>query len=609
MRSPAVVIGILCVVGLGPSSASAQLPMGPAPGSTATTDSARRPAGAASPDGGRVIFRQDANGHWQPVPLADVEFDHSPNRGDARRPGEPEIPDFFVSKLQLDGTATDGSIKMTADVTVEVVTPDRWLRVPLRFDQALLLDYQHKGSGEAAPDAARNANEGLAWFLYGAGEHQLKLSLRVPLRKTPDGEQLQIQLPDLRPFSGELNLRIPSRVTFREGVGVRLTSTRTEGDFTIGSADLTGERCDLRWNVVLQPTESITLERMEMALQLKDASAELAAHQEIRFRSGQTDALQVRLPSGDFQLDPQGVRVRDKSGNDRLVQPKPLGEQPAWVAIPLEGVVGNVVELDWRFNHQSDLPAQEIVIDGLEVAGTPQHNGTITIDNAGGFRVSRVESGEVGIKRIDVNERAATAAYAFSGAQYRLPLQVEPVAPLFSVTPYYFLLVSPDRVELEAAFQVHVDEGNVRTVPIHWPESTGTPWAVVNASLLTAGELRSTPGSAGPRDQAAPRWMLQLPDLIDRQAVVGLSAAYFFGFDGTQDTTSFSLPTVLGGRMLPGWVIVSTADNVEAATRPQSGTMLTRQDGSLLSTRGLTWPEWTNTQPQTVYRVTTKERD
>src|SRR5690606_17497217 len=129
-------------------------------------------------------------------------------------------------------------------------------------------------------------------------------------------------------------------------------------------------------------------------------------------------ALRVRFPSTDFELSPQGVRVRDPSGTDLWVQPSAPDEQ-FWVTVPVDGVVGNTVEIDWQFSRSPPESAEEIVIDGFEIAETRRHTGTVTIESAAGYRVSRIENGDAGIKRIDVNERAASSAYSFSGGQYR----------------------------------------------------------------------------------------------------------------------------------------------------------------------------------------------
>ncbi len=575
---------------------------------SATLRSATKPA--------RTIFKQDAKGQWSPVPLDSAAFDEIEPTSREPSANDPQVPDSFLSQLRLDGTVTDIGVDLTADVAVKVVTPDRWLRVPLRFDQALLIGVEHEGTGDAAPDLAHPGNEGISWLLKGQGEHRLQLHLRVPLRKTPEGERLQLQLPALGLFTGEMELRIPSSaVTVREGSGVRLRGTKTDGNATIVSADLTGERLDLRWNVVLQPTETMTLEPTEIKLTLAEDVFELTAHQEVQLQTGQLDALRVRLPSDDFKLSPQGVRVSDRSGHGRWVQPSPPDEA-SWVTVPVDGVVGNIVELDWRFAYQPSGSDDEIVIDGFEVAETRKHTGTITVVGSPSYRISRVEEGEIGIKRTDVSEQSAALAYAFSGGRSRLTLRVEPIVPSLSVTPFYFLLISPDRVELQAAFQIHVDDGSFRSVPIRLQEKAGKPW-VVNASPSTAGELRPIPvkgnGEGGVDDgtehDSGRQWIFQLPETVDRQTTVSLSAAYFFGLYGSQETPSFSLPTVTGARTFPGWVVVSTADNVEVTAHAQAGTTLLRQDGSALRGRSITLPEWMSTQPQTVYRLTTADSE
>lgn len=120
---------------------------------------------AASPGG--TFFIQDPSGEWRAAPLESSVSESDDDVVSARDGRALQVPDYFVRKLRLDGVVTDVGVKLTADVTVEVVTPDRWFRVPLRFDQAILLDYQHQGTGEAAPDSERTANDGIAWFLNG----------------------------------------------------------------------------------------------------------------------------------------------------------------------------------------------------------------------------------------------------------------------------------------------------------------------------------------------------------------------------------------------------------------------------------------------------------
>jgi hypothetical protein len=554
----------------------------------------------------RTIFKQDENGQWHPVPLNEAAFDQLAPGAAPRATTEPKIPDYFLSRLQLAGTAAADSVTITADVTVEIVADDRWLRVPLRFDQALLLEMEHEGDGQAAIDPVRSANQGISWLLRGRGEHRLRLSLRVPLRKTPEGDQLQLQLPPLEYFTGTLELRIPSNsVTIREGETLRLRGTKTVDKETVISADLRGDRLDLRWTVIEQPLEPIIQQPTEVTLRLLENMAELLVHQRIQFRSGQRNFVRVRLPSSGFELSPEGVHLRDGSGNGQWVQPLP--EETSWVRIPLPGVVGNVIELDWHLTQRLSEAGERIAIDGFEVADARSHTGTILVQDRHGYRVSRIDDGDVWITRIDVDQRPASLAYEFSGGQYHLQLDVEPVTPSFSVTPYYFLMVYQDRVILEAAFQINVDEGQIRNVPIRWRQNPGMTWTV-SASSLNSGELRAVTSNAAAEPSYERQWTMQLPQLVDRSTLVGLSGAYF-SLEEFQETVSCSLPTVVGARAFPGWVVVSTDDNVDVTTRPQGGTRLTLQADSALHGRPIPFPDWTDTQPKTIYRLTTANAD
>ncbi len=561
-------------------------------------------------ESGDTIFQQDENGIFRRVPLESLKRATFPPNAAKTEDDTAESSDFFFSKLALDGTANEEWVELTASLTIRVVAVDRWVNVPVRFDQASLLDFKHSGPGDITVPAIGHKSRGLSWLLRGAGDHQLKMMLRVPLRKTPAGDLLQLELPEMVYFIGELTLQLPSSsVTIRTEDNVRLLGTRVEGEHTFLTAELPGDRIDLHWNFHEQQTEPLMQKPTEIQLRLLEEGIELTARQQIQLGANYSDSLRVRLPSEKLDLNSEGVRIVDGNGNERWIQPTST-DQPEWVTLPLGHLAGNLVQLNWNFSTPMPEDGREIVIDGFEVEKARRQLGTISVESLDGFRVTQVGEDDIGVERIDVDDLPTSStlssqAYSFTGAQYRLRLRVEPAVPVVSVTPYYFVKVSQDRVELEAIYQLSVDGGVVRSLPVIWSDEDRESWDVV-ASSLTGGLPRKTrPENADAPDE----WELTLPNVVDNRVEVGLSAVRYFDTYPPDETIALSLPILSEARGLSGWVVVSTDDDVEVTTRADEFTILTRQSDTALDTLKIPGPDWTNTQPLTPYRFSSNRPD
>ncbi|MCA9108457.1 MAG: hypothetical protein KDA52_00800, partial [Planctomycetaceae bacterium] len=511
---------------------------------------------------------------------------------------------YFFSKLELNGTAHEKWVDLTASLTVHVVATDRWVLVPVRFDQASLLDFNHSGPGEISVPMENQQSRGLTWLLTGSGDHHLQMILRVPLRKTPSGDLLQLELPEMTLFTGRLSLQLPSSsVTIRAEDSVRLLGTRVEDDHTILTAELPGDRLDLGWNIHEQQTEPLMQKPTDVRLRLLDGKIELTARQQIQFGANTSDTLRVRLPSEQMELNPEGVQIIDANGNEQWVQPTAT-EQPEWVVLTLGDSVSKQVQIYWKLSTTMPPDGREFVIDGFEVADARRQSGTIAIESSDGYLASQVGEDDIGVERIDVSDLPASStlstlqAYSFAGPQYRLRLRIEPMVPVVSVTPYYFVKVSQDHIELEAIYQLSVDGGGVRSLPVVWSGEDRGSWDVV-ASTLTGGLPRKIPRESA---DASDEWEISLPNVVENRIEAGLSAIRYFETYPPADTVTLSLPTLSHARGLSGWIIVSTDDDVEVSTRADDATVLTPQSESALDSFKILPPDWTRTQPLALYR-------
>jgi hypothetical protein len=582
-----------------------------------------------SAEADELVLQQDADGVWRLVPLRNVVTQVPP----PTNPGGSSplrVPDVFVSGLFLDGQVAGEWAEVTAETTVRVIPSDRWVRMSLGFPEALLLDYAHTGPGEAAPDLSADVTDGSTWLFRGQGEHELTLHLRVQVRKTAAGQNLLLTLPRMPMFVGEFRLRVPAEVSLRGGDDVIVREVQSSTEQTVATGSLPGPHLDLRWQVVDTDAHPVHQAPTDLQLRWLDDAVELSARQEIRFSHAGVKAISVRLPSGGFALSPAGVRLGDPSGTEWWVQPQPT-ERADWVTLPVDAAIGSILRLDWQMTRPLPGPEEPLVLDGFEVAGTRQQLGTIAVESTDRFRIVRLPESDQSVQRIDVDDLPGSGlvsalAYRLFNGQYRLSLLVEPVEPTLSASPYLFLLIDEDQVTLDAVMQLTVDGGRIRRVPLRWSDPHRTEWTVTS-SALTPGELQfalpgtsteparaDSPASAEPDGNqgtaptaAAPPfrdWSVLLPDDVVRQAEVGFSATRYLDAEELQQPLRVAFPEVPGARMLTGWVIVGTADNVRAEIAESES------DPSLYAgvpRWPVATPEWLPRQPWKVLHLGTPE--
>jgi hypothetical protein len=536
-------------------------------------------------EAGEVIYLPDAKGDWKAVPVGERKL---PSLLDLLQPADDEgtdVPDYFISKLNLEGAVVNDWAELSARIDLRLIAADRWLRVPLRFDQGLLLSHEYEGDGEAAPAVGPGEN-GLTWMFRGQGRHSLTLSLRVPLRRTSSGSQLQLSLPQRSEFfSGELRLTLPPESFVEPSDTLHpLSGSETKDEL---HALLPGDRIDVRWRPLVEETTPITRSVTTSTVRLRNDVVQYTARQELRLRAGGLSHVEVRVPSGGF-LRVQPVRLNDTSGTERAVVPQPT-DREGWVRVPLEGVAGTLVRLDWLFEMPFDETTHQLTIDGLELAGTDEQSGTISIEGFDRHLLTRRPDAVEGVTRIGVDDLPAAGtlanlAYRIQTGNYRLVLDVDPIESTFRVTPIYVLELSRSRVRLSSRFLMSIDQGQVDALTLVWPQYDQQGW-VVEPLAIGGGDIRRDEvgdGTALPQGQTPPenglsRWLLMPTSPLTNQTQTGFNAERTLSPVDDRAEISLSFPQASGTRTLPGICIVTTADEVEAEVRAGPGTVLREQ--------------------------------
>src|SRR5262249_11108163 len=104
-------------------------------------------------------------------------------------------PPYTVSEVEITGSATEERANLTVAFTVLLNSTDKWERVPLYFNDAVLLALPvYSGDGQERL-AGRDNKLGYTWWFKGKGPHRLKLNLAVPLQKPLPSRHLIVPLP------------------------------------------------------------------------------------------------------------------------------------------------------------------------------------------------------------------------------------------------------------------------------------------------------------------------------------------------------------------------------------------------------------------------------
>ncbi len=536
--------------------------------------------GTAAPEprfNGDVIFVPNGTGGWKPVPLEEAPL-ASPHEDSSSFP-EQAVPEFFVSRFSLSGEIVDDRADLTAEVFVRVLNDTERHIVRLGLEQAYLLEYICDSPGEAVPAPADSEETGLVWLLKGDGVHRLKFTMRVPLKRIPGGQHLQLTLPRLpQHLVADFELRIPGvDVSLRPGENVRLLPAETEAESTVVRGDVAGARFDLRWLEAVNQEDAFALANTDLMLQHYGGKLRLSANQQLYLSATGADVLEMRKPTTFMQYGDQ-VTITDATGEERTALSSP-SDREGWLRVPLTGVMGPRIQLRWQFEAAFNPAGQPVIVDGFDVVGVREQRGTIGLEGFEGYRIARRESEDDPVQRLDTDLLPSSGAFSAGAFQFKsMPLQfivdIERIPPSFRSTPHYYLLIGEDELTLEARFELALDHGTLDFVGIRWRGAAENLWSVETTG--TSGEEIQSPRGAPPEAAAGTEgedWVARPRQVINGRSVVSVRATRPLDESDRQELI-VPLPGVAASRVLPGKLIVATADNVEADVTAVSPALL-----------------------------------
>ena len=457
-----------------PAVRSTAAPDSPAAGSAA----GERPGDSVRPSAGDTIYLEGPDGRAVPVPSG-ARLDEFLDWLNARQARvRPQQPDFSLTSVALSGEADETRARLQVEIGIRLHQPEKWVRVPLALNEAVFSGSRYEGPGEVSFDGFARDADHRCW-LKGSGLHRLRFQLVVPVRSQLNTRRLQLRLP--RAAVSTLQLNLPwarDRLSLKVPRGTALQATDSGDDSTQLELAGLGQLLDLQWEPLPQQTRTgaVLQARTRMRLSVSESTVFLRAEQEIQAIQGRFDHALVDLPDGFELLELEGSAYRTHAVE---------GNTPGRVRVELDAGTAGPVKLRWLLSSRLAEGASRLRLDGFSVQGARRQTGEIAIERSEAFRLIRREREGRFVTRINVSEFVGSGqistAYSFLRQPFQLVLDVQPVEPVFSVTPDLFLLAEPQSVSLWGVFRLGLSEGDTdstapRELVLRWPGREDAGW-------------------------------------------------------------------------------------------------------------------------------------
>jgi len=410
------------------------------------------------------VFFKGVDGQYFPLP--NLSLDQIREYLKQKQAQQPELsPEYAVSSVSLTGTIKEDRAILDARIVVLINEENKWIRVPLKLNEAIFLKTGYTGAGESSPGGF-NRSEGYLWWFRGKGTHEINLTLSISLKQQLPSRRLQLLLPQTA--VSNLQLKIPlSQISLEVPGGVAVSKkTVAEGQSLVEMFGL-GDQLDLSWQPIPDEKKVETVLQAETLLtaDFTSDSVLLNASQSIKALTGSFQTVQVKLPTQFRLLDVKCEGYKShKVAKDNLVD----------VSL-IEPTVGPI-EIQWTL--ETDFPEKNghFLIDGFDVARAKRQTGLIDIQTLDGYRIFRTEGQNRKVYQIKANQKDFDSSYRFLKQPFQLSLNIERVKPYFSAKPFYLVQMFGNRAELEARIQIDVFQGALDKVALDWPQRTNEGW-------------------------------------------------------------------------------------------------------------------------------------
>jgi hypothetical protein len=594
---------------MSPSAAVAKSPEAQKPASFAPTESPpSQPAAIPAADSDVIeLLGPDGNIVQIPRSATFAEFQKWLKSREAKI--GPTAPEFSVSSVTFEGSTEPNEESATLDVTltITIAAEGRDVLVPLHLNDATLLKKPiHTGPGlEQFEQFDREL--GFRCWLRGRGQHELKLSLSVPIRRQGSARRLQLRLPETPASS--IKLTVPLARISAKGIerGFVRTTVNPKGGTDIESFFPPNSLLDLSWQPLteLSETKPELQARTFIAAELRAESLALEATQIVAATQGTFDKLSIRLPAAFELHDVTGREVKEYSVTERA---------RTKVDVTLTAPTQGPIELKWVLSARIAPNAVKLpLIEGFDIEGTRKQSGHIAVTTWEGVNLKKQASEERFVERDTLasirdlpglrpvtSANGNTTVYRFLKQPFRLPLEVQKVEPYFSTEQTHLLRLSAQRADLETTLAMRVFRGSLIEFFLDWPSFKAEGWESISTEtpeLVEQVLVEETP--------AGSRLKIRLVDYKvrgDQRFEIRLKASRPIPSDGRE--FPLSLPAVAASGQEASMIIVAPSANLEVDWQPldEVAARPATPDEALLdqleSTRNVTAWRWSSGVPR-----------
>lgn len=467
-----------------PSAADATTPANP-PKPSAETE--KRPG----LDSLLTVIRFVLNKQGEPVPVpANLTLEDVIEM--LKPPGKSEresVPAASISSMEVTGEANDDRATLKAKLVVQLRQATEFVKVPLQFNEATLIDARYTGEGDAVYEERKDRDQGISYWFRGPNPHSIELTLSVPIRRQLPTRKLQLTLPS-SPVA-KLKLEVPYRsvtakVSEKPADDIPLEVTALGTDKSVIELIGLGNRLDLSW----QPNPEAALSEVALEAnstilaQVDTDTVLLDVRQRLQSLQGKFDSFAVQLPPNAQVLKIEDDLPPRESRSEGYRDHKSDPAKPNRVVVSLTKPTIGPVRLRWTVS----LPRAEkrkLSLTGFAVEMARKQSGEIGLAPHDGLRLSTVQYKDGNILRINAGELKpdiggiqVTQAYRFLNQPFNLVVGVDPIEPYYLVDPKIFLMGSAHQLTMDAAFQFQIYREGLTEVSFSWPDRKAEGWII-----------------------------------------------------------------------------------------------------------------------------------
>jgi len=436
-----------------------------------------------------IRFVLNKQGEPVPVPANLTLEDLIEALNPPRRPERDAVPAASISSIELTGDANDDRATLKARLVIQLRQASEFVKLPLYFNEATLVDAKYSGNGEAVYEERKDREQGIAYWFRGPGPHTMELTLSVPVRRQLPSRKLQLTLP-ASPVA-KLKLIVPhtsitAKASEKSAEDIPLEVTSLGPDKSAIDVIGLGNRVDVSWqpNPDAVQSEAALEANTTILAQVDSDTVLLDVHQRLQSLQGKFESFAVQLPAGaeilkiEDDLNPR--ESRSEGYRDHRIDPA----KPNRVVVSLTKATVGPIRLRWTVR----LPRTErrtLALAGFVVESARKQSGEIGLAPHDGLRLSTVQYKDGNILRInagelkpDVGGIQVTQAYRFLNQPFNLVVGVDPIEPYYLVEPRLFLIAAAHQLTLDGMFQFQVYREGLTEVTFVWPEWKSEGWII-----------------------------------------------------------------------------------------------------------------------------------